>query len=258
VKLRDQVAIVTGGGRGIGESISLRFAAEGAAVTVAGTGRAHLETVARRIRDQGGRAIASITDVTDEAAVEAMVAATMAEFGRLDVLVNNAGIAGPIAPLEAITLEDWNRTLAINLTGAFLCSKHVLPRLVAQRSGRILHITSIAGQMGYPMRAPYAASKWAMIGLMRTMAIEAGESGVTVNAIAPGPVSGERIEGTIRRRAEQAGVSEAEVRKGYLEPTALKRFVDPEEIAAMAVYLASDEARSITGETLTVSAGFRV
>ncbi len=258
MKLRDQVAIVTGGGRGIGEVIALRFASEGAAVMVAGTGRQHLEATARRIREQGGRARVSVTSVADEPAVEAMVATTLAELGRIDILVNNAGIAGPTAAAVVVSLDEWNRTLAINLTGAFLCSKHVLPLLVAQRTGRIINIASIAGLMGYALRAPYAASKWGMIGLTRSLAIEAGEFGVTVNAIAPGPVSGPRIEEVIRRRAEQTGIAEDEVRRGYLEPTALKRFVDPEDIAAMAVFLASGEGRSITGETINISSGFRV
>src|SRR6266536_3101975 len=216
MKLRDQVAIVTGGGRGIGETIALRFAAEGAAVTVAGTSREALERTARLIRERGGRAIASVTDVADETAVAAMVTATLAELGRLDVLVNNAGISGPTARAEDVTREDWDHTMGINLTGAFLCAKHVLPRLIAQRSGRIINIASVAGLTGYPLRVPYAVSKWGMIGLTRTLAMEAGEFGVTVNAIAPGPVSGERIEGSIRRRASQTGKSEEETRRWYL------------------------------------------
>ena len=146
----------------------------------------------------------------------------------------------------------------MNLTGAFLCAKHVLPRLIAQRSGRIINITSVAGLTGYPLRAPYAVSKWGMIGLTRTLAMEAGEFGVTVNAIAPGPVSGERIEGSIQRRARQTGKSEEETRQWYLEPVALKRFVEPEDVASAAVFLASDEARNVTGETLSVSAGFHL
>ena len=257
MRLRDQVAIVTGGSRGIGEAIALRFAAEGAAVTVAGTSTEALERVARVIVERGGRAIASVTDVADEAQVRAMVERTLAELGRLDVLVNNAGIRIPPAP-EEITLADWNHTLAVNLTGAFLCARHVLPKLIAQRSGRIINISSVAGLTGYPLRVPYAVSKWGMIGFTRTLAMEAGEFGVTVNAIAPGPVSGPRIEGSIQRRAQETGKTEEETRGWYLAPTAMKRFVEPEEVAAAAVYLASDEARNVTGETLSVSAGFHL
>jgi NAD(P)-dependent dehydrogenase (short-subunit alcohol dehydrogenase family) len=258
VKLRDQVAIVTGGSRGIGEAIALRFAAEGAAVTVAGTSASDLERVTRLIGERGGRAIASVTDVADERQVQAMVERTLAEFGRLDVLVNNAGISGPTARAEDVALADWNHTLAVNMTGAFLCAKHVLPKLIAQRSGRIINISSVAGLSGYPLRVPYAVSKWGMIGFTRTLAMEAGEFGVTVNAIAPGPVSGPRIEGSIRRRAQETGLPEEEIRGWFVEQTAMKRFIDPEEVAATAVYLASDEARNLTGETVSVSAGFRL
>ena len=258
MKLRDQVAIVTGGSRGIGEAIALRFAAEGAAVTVAGTSVQDLERVARLIRERGGRAIASVTDVADEAQVQAMVERTLTEFGRLDILVNNAGISGPTARAEDIALADWNHTLGVNMTGAFLCAKHVLPKLLAQRSGRIINISSVAGLTGYPLRVPYAVSKWGMIGFTRTLAMEAGEFGVTVNAIAPGPVSGPRIEGSIRRRAQETGKSEDEIRGWFVAQTAMKRFIDPEEVAATAVYLASDEARNLTGETVSVSAGFHL
>ena len=258
LRLRDRVAIVTGGGRGIGEAIAVRFAAEGASVTLAGTGREHLEEVARRIRERGGRVLVAVADVSREPDVERMVADTIAQLGRLDVLVNNAGISGPTASLESVPLEEWDRTLAVNLTGAFLCAKHALPRLLAQRSGRIINIASVAGLTGYPLRAPYAASKWGMIGLTRTLAMEAGGFGVTVNAIAPGPVSGPRMEQSIRRRAAQIGETEEETRRWYVQPTALKRFVEAEEVAAAAVFLASDEARNVTGETLSVSAGFHL
>jgi len=258
LRLRDQVAIVTGGGRGIGETIALRFAAEGAAITVAGTGREHLEATAGRIRERGGRALVSVTDVSDEAAVEAMVQATVGVLGHVDILVNNAGVSGPTAPVGAVALAEWNETLGVNLTGAFLCAKHVLPLLIAQRSGRVINIASVAGVSGYPLRSPYAASKWGMIGLTRTWALEAGEAGVTVNAIAPGPVTGPRIEQSIRRRAEHSGASEDEVRRGFLEPTALRRFVEAEDVAAAAVFLASGEARNITGETVSVSSGFHL
>jgi len=257
-KLEHQVAIVTGGGRGIGRAIALRLAAEGAAVTVAGTGGDHLQATAEDIHARGGRALVSITDVADEPRVERMVAATLDQFGRIDILVNNAGVTGPTAPVTSVSLEDWERTLAVNLSGAFLCAKHALPHLIRQRSGRIVNITSVAGQMGYALRAPYAASKWGMIGLTRTLALEAGEHGITVNAVAPGPVAGERMTRVIERRAAELGRSAEEVTNAYLEPTALKRMAEPEDVAATVLFLVSGEARSITGETVTVSSGFRV
>ena len=257
-KLPGRVAIVTGGGRGIGRAIALRFVEEDAAVTVAGTGREHLEATVAEIHSRGGRAHAAVADVADEAAVERLIASTLEAFGRLDILVNNSGIAGPTSTVASLARPDWERTLAVNLTGAFLCAKHAWPHLTRSPFGRIINIGSVAGFIGYPLRAPYAASKWGMIGLTRTLALEAGEHGITVNAIAPGSVRGERMDAVIRSRAASLGQTYEEIERSYLEPTALKRMVEPEELAATAVFLCSDEARSITGETLSVSAGFRV
>jgi NAD(P)-dependent dehydrogenase (short-subunit alcohol dehydrogenase family) len=188
-----------------------------------------------------------------------MVAASVRAFGRLDILVNNAGIAGPTAAVAEATCEDWERTLAVNLTGAFLCSKLAIPHLIAQNSGRIINITSVAGRIGYAMRSAYAASKWGLIGLTRSLALELGPHGVTVNAIAPGAVRGERIGNVVRDRAAALGRPAADIeREFFVEPTALKRMLGPEEIAATALFLASDEAGGITGETLGVTAGFRL
>ena len=257
-KLAGQVAIVTGGGHGIGRAIALRFAAEGAALMLGGTGREALEATAQEIRGSGVRATAMLADVADEAAVVRLVEATIKQHGKLDILVNNAGIAGPTSAAVDMEREAWDRTLAINLTGAMLCAKHALPHMIARRRGRILNITSVAGLMGYPLRSPYAASKWGMIGLTRSLALEAGPHDITVNAIAPGSVRGERMSRVIRKRAEATGRTEAEIEQEYLAPVALKRMVEEEDIAAMALFLVSDEARNITGETLSVSGGFRV
>ena len=257
-RLTGKVALITGGGRGIGRAIALRFASEGAAVMLAATRREPLEATAGEIRKGGGRAATTVTDVADEAAVKAMVAATIAELGRLDVLVNNAGIGGPTLRVVDMERADWDRTLAVNVTGAFLCSKHAVPHMVARRSGRIVNVTSIAGLMGYPLRSPYAVSKWGMIALTRTLAGELGEHGITVNAIAPGAVRGERVEGVIAARAAALGRPAADVeRELFVEPTALKRMVGPDDVAAAAAFLASDDAANITGETISVSAGFR-
>jgi len=259
VKLAGRVAIVTGGGRGIGRSIAHRFAAEGAAVVIGGTGRDRLEATSAEIVAAGGRALAVVADVADEAAVVKMVEETVGRFGRIDLLVNNAGVAGPTAAVIDIAREDWERTLAINLTGAFLCAKHAVPHLIAAGGGRIINIASVAGLIGYALRSPYAASKWAMIGFTRSLALEVGGYGITVNAIAPGSVRGERIQEVIRSRAATLGKTPADVeREFFTDSAALKRMVEPEEIAAAALYLASDEGRSVTGETLNVSAGFRL
>jgi NAD(P)-dependent dehydrogenase (short-subunit alcohol dehydrogenase family) len=259
MKLAHRVAIVTGGGRGIGRAIALGLAAEGAAVTVSGTGRAPLEATAAEIVTHGGRALALVADVADEAAVARMVAGTVAHYGRLDILVNNAGIAGPTAAVAETPADEWARTLAINLTGAFLCAKHAIPHLVAAGGGRIINITSVAGTIGYALRSPYAASKWGMIGLTRSLALEVGPQNITVNAIAPGSTRGERLTHVIRDRAAAMGRAADDVeREFFVGQNALRRLVEPEEIAATAVFLASDEGRNITGETISVSAGFRI
>ena len=258
MKLEGKVAIVTGGGGGIGRVIALRYVREGASVVLAGPTEAKIKNVEKEIANQGGRAVAVHADVAEESDVRRVVEAALIEFSRIDILVNNAGVAGPTALVQNIKLEDWDRTFAINLTGAFLCAKHVLPYLIEQRSGCILNITSIAGLQAYAYRSPYCASKWGMIGLTQTLAQEGGPYGITANAIAPGPVKGPRIESVIRNRAVEMKLPYEEVVKQYVEPTALKRMVEEEDIAAMAVFLASPEGSNITGETLNISAGYRL
>lgn len=258
MKLEGKVAIVTGGGGGIGRAIALRFAREGAGVVVAGPTEEKIRAVEKEILEVGRHAFAVRADVAQEADVEQMVAATLKNFSRIDILVNNAGIAGPTALVPNVSREDWDRTFAVNLTGAFLCAKHVFPHLIEQRSGCIINITSIAGLQAYAYRSPYCASKWGMIGLTQTLAEEGGRYGVTANAIAPGPVRGPRIERVIRNRAEEMKLPYEQVVSQYVEPTALKRMVEEEDIAAMSVFLASDEGGNITGETLNISAGYRL
>ena len=257
MKLEGKVSVITGGGRGIGRAIALRFAGEGAAVVNAGPTRESEEAVAEEVRTRGGRARAIVTDVSDDASVERMVQAALDEFGRIDILVNNAGIAGPTAPIIRVSREDWDRTLAVNLTGAFLCAKYALPHMAA-RGGSIINVTSVAGLHAYALWSPYCASKWAMIGLTRTLAEEAGRYNINVNAIAPGPVRGPRITAVISNRAAEMGRSFEEIERDYVEPTALKRMVEEDDIAAMALFLVSDEGRNITGETIEISAGYRL
>jgi NAD(P)-dependent dehydrogenase (short-subunit alcohol dehydrogenase family) len=258
MKLEGKVAIVTGGGGGIGRAIALRLSREGAAVLLAGPTEGKIRVVESEIRNNGGRALGVLTDVADEASVQQMVAATLNEFGHIDILVNNAGIAGPTALVQDVSREEWDRTFAVNLTGAFLCAKHAMPHMIERRSGCIINITSIAGLQAYAYRSPYCASKWGMIGLTQTLAEEGGRHGITANAIAPGPVRGPRIERVIRSRAEEMKLPYEQVVAQYVEPTALKRMVEEEDIAAMAAFLASDEGRNITGETLNISAGYRL
>lgn len=258
MKLAGKVAIITGGGKGIGRAIAILFAQEGASVVINGTTQEALEAVAAEIKHSGGQAIAVQADIADEANVTRLIETTLATFGRIDILVNNSGIAGPTAAVVNVKLEDWQRTFAVNLTGAFLCAKHALPTMIAQQSGCILNITSVGGLGGYALRSPYSASKWGMIGLTKTLALEVGRDNINVNAIAPGPVRGPRIAAVLEKRAAEMGLPYEQVEQEMVAGTALKRMVENEDIAAMALFLASDEGRNITGETLNISAGMRV
>src|SRR5262249_16492219 len=223
MKLEGKVAIVTGGGAGIGGAIALRFSRGGSRVGVAGPTEQKVKAVEQEVHDFGGQASAVLADGADGSSVERMVAAAIAEFGQIDILVNNAGIAGPTALVPRVSLKEWEHTISVNLTGAFLCAKYALPHMFKRPAGCIINITSIAGLQAYAFRSPYCASKWGMIGLTQTLAEECGRYNITVNAIAPGPVRGPRIERVIRDRAKELNLSFEEMERQYVEPTALKR-----------------------------------
>ncbi len=256
MKLKEKVAIITGGGKNIGREIALCFAREGARVVCAATTKDSIEETAKIAGKFTAGAIAVQCDVSDESAVKTLVETTLKELGKIDILVNNAGIAGPTALVTDVTRADWDRTIGVNLTGAFLCSKYVLPVMAEQKSGRIINISSVAGQTAYPLRSPYAVSKWGMIGLSRTLAAEWGTFNITVNTVVPGPVDGERIDTVIKNRAAGMGRSEESVRAEYTSRTALKRFVTENDIARMTLMLASDEGANITGQVFNVCGGF--
>jgi len=256
--LAGRVAMITGGGHGLGRDLALGFADAGADVSLGGTNTLALESTAAELLARGRRVVTRVTDVADEAQVESWVATTLQEFGRIDVLINNAGITGPTASVDRVSRVDWDHTLAVNLTGAFLCARAVLPHMAARGSGKIINISSVAGHIGYALRAPYAVSKWGMLGLTRTLAAEWGKKNIHVNAISPGSVSGERLERVIRERAAKSGVPETEVRREYTSKAALDRFVPAEHVAAMAVFLASELGDSITGEFVQVAGGFQL
>jgi NAD(P)-dependent dehydrogenase (short-subunit alcohol dehydrogenase family) len=256
MKLKDKVAIVTGGGKNIGREIALAFANEGCRVVCAGTTREAIAQTSREVAQLTAPSIAIECDVRDETAVRNLIDATLAEFGRIDILVNNAGIAGPTALVTDVSLADWEQTISVNLTGAFLCSKYALPAMAKQNGGRIINISSVAGQHAYAFRSPYAVSKWGMIGLSRTLAAEWGSHNIQVNTVVPGPVEGERIDTVIRNRAASMGRSIEDVKAEYTGNTALKRFVTNSDVAKMTLFLASDEGLNITGQVFNVCAGF--
>jgi NAD(P)-dependent dehydrogenase (short-subunit alcohol dehydrogenase family) len=252
------VAVVTGGGRNLGKTIALHLARQGHDVVVAGPDPLELEASARELAAHGRRALGVVADVTRPDQVQALADRTRQEFGRIDVLVNNAGIIGPHAPVERIAPAEWQEVLAVNLTGAFLCARAVIPTMQEQRGGRIINIASIAGKIAYALRAPYAVSKWGMIGLTLTLAKELGPYNIQVNAVCPGPVEGARMRGIIEKRAQETGQSIEEVERFYTDATLLKRLVDPEDVAAMVAYLASPAGKSITGQTLDVTCGYGI
>jgi NAD(P)-dependent dehydrogenase (short-subunit alcohol dehydrogenase family) len=260
MRLKEKVAIITGGGKGIGRAISSAFASEGASVVMAARTRSRLEEAAEEIRAQGGTARAIQTDITDEKQIERMVAETIQAYGRIDILVNNSGIAGPTARVVDLDLDEWNEVLAIDLTGAMLCAKHVLKHMIPQKSGVIINIVSEGGRSGdgrsgYPMRSPYCCSKAGLIALTETLSVEVGEYNIRVNAISPAAVRGERIINVVKGRSEATGLPFEEVMGKLVENYSLKRPAEESEIAAAAVFLASDESSAITGQTLVTHCG---
>lgn len=258
MRLNNRVAIVTGGGVGIGRAISLAFASEGAAVVAAARALPRLEAVADEIRSGGGRATAIQTDVSDQNQVKKMVAQTLNEYGQIDILVNNSGIAGPTINVVDIKLDDWNEVLAINLTGAMLCAREVLKSMIARQSGNIINISSGAGRGGFARRSPYCVSKWGIIGLTQTLAVETGEYNIRVNGIAPGAVEGERIENVLKADAKAMGLTYEELRSKSTADAVLGRMVTATEIADTALFLVSGESSGITGQIFDVNAGSRI
>jgi NAD(P)-dependent dehydrogenase (short-subunit alcohol dehydrogenase family) len=255
LRLKDKVAIITGGGKGIGRAISLAFAAEGAIVVMAARDLSSMEHVVGEMASHGGKADAVVTDIRHEDQVKKMVAYTLDKYGRIDILVNNSAAGGPTVNLVELELNDWNDVMATNLTGSMLCAREVLKPMIGARKGNIINISSEGGRSGFPMRAPYAVSKRGVIALTETLAIEAGGYGIRVNCISPGRVRGERVENVAKAKAHTLGLTYEEVYNDMTIDCSLKRFVEASEVAAAAVFLASDESSAITGETLVVSCG---
>jgi NAD(P)-dependent dehydrogenase (short-subunit alcohol dehydrogenase family) len=244
VLLQDQVAIVTGGGRGIGRAVALRLAQEGASVAIVDVDGETAQTTARDVAELGVSGLARVVDVRDHAAVAAAIADVGREFGRLDVLVNNAGVETR-APFLEITPEDWERQIAVNLTGAFNCAQAAANEMTKRSYGRIINIASVAGLIGPIDLAAYGAAKAGLIGLTRAAALDLADFGITVNAIAPGPIETELM----------LGVWTAEALRERPKHGAIARFGTVEEIAHSVLFLASPEAGFVTGVTLSVDGG---
>ncbi|HVO53863.1 MAG TPA: SDR family NAD(P)-dependent oxidoreductase [Solirubrobacterales bacterium] len=250
-----KVAIVTGGGHGIGATIARRLAAAGAAVALIGRNEAALAATHAEITDAGGTCASLRADVSSETDVERAVSEAVAEFGALNVLVNNAGIAGPSTPLADLALSDWESVLAINLTGVFLCCRESIPHLRAAGGGRIVNIGSVTGKRPLVNRTPYASSKLGLVGLTRTLAHELGMDEITVNTISPYLVEGPRLEGVITSMAAKRGIAEEEMRAELVADSAMGHGVKEDDVANLALFLASDAAANMTGQDYNVSAG---
>ena len=254
--LAEKVAVITGGGRGIGRAMALKFATEGAAVIVAARTKSEIEAVAEEIRKAGGRAAAVPADVADEAQCKNLIGAATAQFGRVDILVNNAGDYGPVKPVEEINPAEWDRVIAVHLRGAYLLTRLALPGMYARGAGVILNISSLSAKSAFAWGSPYAAAKAGMLGLTRVVAAEAARKGVRVNAICPGPVTETRLSRDLGHiLAERLGVSKEEQLNSFLSTILQGRGQTAGEIAAAALFLCSDEASAITGQALNVDGG---
>ncbi len=256
MRLKDRVALITGGGRGIGRAIAERFAAEGAAVFLTARTEDELKAAAHAVTASSGRAAYLVADIGTEDAVETIVSAARKEFGRIDILVNNAGILGPVKPLTAITAGEWDRVLSVNLRSAFLLTRAVMPEMMERKSGNILNISTIAAKTAYPMTVTYAVSKAGMLALTRTTAAEGGPAGVRANTLCPGPVEGGDMWLELGDAIEKvAGLPSDKFRAQAYDSLLLKRPVSLEEVAATAAFLCSDEAAGITGQAVNVDGG---
>lgn len=260
--LAGKVAVVTGGAKGIGAAISSLLACDGADVVVVGRDVAaldeHVAEMASGFPDVGAAAIAC--DVTDQGQVEEMIAATVRRFGGVDILVNAAGVTGPIeTPAQDVDPAEFRKVLEINVLGTFLPCRAAIPQLIARApGGRIINIAGTSGLRGYRNRVGYSSSKWAVRGLTRTLALELGPHDITVNAICPNVMNGSRMQTIVREKAQKTGRAEQEVYDDFAGQTALGRFVDDTDVANAMRYLVSEGARNVTGHDIAVDAGWDV
>lgn len=242
-----RVALVTAGASGIGKAITECLLAEGISVHICDLDQTALE---ERVAEHPGLTT-TCCDVSNVAQVDQLFADITARYNRLDILVNNAGIAGPTAAVEDIPPDEWDRTVAVNLNGAFYVTRLAAP-LLKKHQGSIINMASNAALFGFPLRSPYAAAKWALVGLTKTWAMELGPFGVNVNALCPGSVNGPRIENVIRRDAAERGVGPEEIRNIYQRQSSMRLFVDAQDIAETVRFLCSSAGHSISGQALGI------
>jgi 3-hydroxybutyrate dehydrogenase len=261
MRLKDKISVITGAGRGIGRSIALAFAEEGSDLVLAARSREQLENLAKEIEHTGNKVLPVMCDVSLPQEVQNLAKAVEDEFGRLDILVNNAGISKRSKFLE-FDDDTWLEVIRVNLFGTYLCIKAFLPLMQQNGRGRIINIASTAGKSGVPFHSAYSASKHGVLGLTKSVASEvalSGYPGITVNAICPFFVNTEMFsgpQGYVAKMARITGMSEEEVIDKAVSRNLQRRIIEPDEVAAMAVYLGSEEARGITGQALNICGGF--
>ena len=240
--------LVTAGAAGIGRAIAQTFVEHGARVHICDVDTAALAAAKAALPS----VTQSVADVASVADVDRLFADVGRSFGGLEVLVNNAGIAGPTGKVEDLKPEDWDRCIAVDLNGMFYCTRRAMPLIKQAGGGSIINLSSVAGRLGFPLRTPYAAAKWAVVGFTKSLAIEAGPDQVRVNCIQPGNVEGERIERVIDAKAKALGIRAEAMKTRLLDTVSLRTFVRPQDIANMALFLATDAGRHITGQALSV------
>jgi NAD(P)-dependent dehydrogenase (short-subunit alcohol dehydrogenase family) len=243
-----QRVLITAGATGIGAEFARAFAATGAKVFTCDIDAAALDA----LRDEIPGLLTSVCDMASRAQIERTVPQAIKTLGGLDVLINNAGIAGPTAPTDAMPPDEWDKVLTVNITGMFDVTRLAIPALKQSEAGVIINMSSIAGRLGFINRSPYAASKWAVIGFTKTLALELGGNGIRANAILPGAVAGDRIERVFAGRARIANKSLDDVRADAMANQSIKQMVDPKDIAQLAVYLASPAAKAISGQAIPI------
>lgn len=254
MSLKGRGAVVTGGGRGIGAAIARSLAEAGAAVLIVSRTRSEVEKTAAALRSSGYSAWAQVGDVTKPADVRKLQREAFRRLGRVDILVNNAG-AGSSAPISKISAEEWQRMFDVNATGALLCTQAFLPAMVEEGWGRVVMVASVAGRMGAPYIAAYAASKHALLGLMRSAALEVAAKGVTVNAVCPGYVDTEMTKGSLDRITAKTGMSRKEA-LAYIEGTSpQKRLIESGEVAFLVRMLCDPMAKGINGQAIVLDGG---
>jgi NAD(P)-dependent dehydrogenase (short-subunit alcohol dehydrogenase family) len=259
--LRGKVAIVTGGAKGLGSAISEILACDGAEVVVSGRDRAALDRQVQQIEDDYGadRSVAVECDVTDDAQVDALIGTAVDRFGRIDILVNAAGVTGPIeTPAHEVPSDAFRDVLESNIVGTFLPCRAAIPHLLEHGGGRIVNISGTSGLRGYRNRVAYSSSKWAVRGLTRTLALELGPHGITVNAICPNVMNGDRMSTIVAEKARRTGRTEADVYDDFAGQTALERFIDADDVAHAVRYLVGESGCNVTGHDIVVDAGWDV